>query len=279
MVGRMGEAAAIYDVTDDWTSFEQSAALARRTRMQDEELARRADAVIVCSKRLFEMKQGLARRLYLIENGVHAEHYSDVLKEGPVPEAAGAWAKPVFGYTGTVHPERVDVGLVEALAKRMDRGSMVFVGPNHLSVDDQARLAETGKIHFVGPVPYSELPKFMRAIDVCIVPHRMTAFTESLNPIKLWEYMAVGKPIVATDVAGFRDFSDLVRIARSPEGFLSAMWLAEREGTERAAARHDVARQHSWSTRVDQIVTVIEECLGGAAEKGGVQAADEVCVV
>lgn len=278
MAGRMGEAAVLYDVTDDWTSFKQSPSLARRTRTQDEQLARKADAVIVCSKRLYEMKKGMARRLHLIENGVHAEHYAQVLEQGPVPDLAREWSKPVFGYTGTVHPERVDMGLIEAVAKKLERGSIVFIGPNHLPVADRARLVATGRVHFVDAVPYAELPKYMRAIDVCIVPHRMTAFTESLNPIKLWEYLAVGKPIVATDVAGFRDYKELVQIARTPEEFLSAMWLAEREGLERSNARREVAREHSWSRRVDQIVAVIQECLGQTVQSGSVQRVDEVCV-
>jgi glycosyltransferase involved in cell wall biosynthesis len=278
MAGRMGESAVIYDITDDWTSFDQPAAVMARTKKQDEELARKADAVIVCSKKLYEMKKGMARRLHLIENGVHAEHYADVLKEGPVPAGAEKWEKPVFGYTGTVHPERVDVGLVESVARKLERGSMVFVGPNHLSTADRARLEATGRVQFVGPVAYADLPQYMRAIDVCIVPHRMTEFTESLNPIKLWEYLAVGKPIVSTDVAGFRDYADLVRIARTADEFLAAMWAAESEGLTLASARRDVARQHSWASRVDQIVAVIDECLGRAGQEEGAHKADEVCV-
>src|SRR5207245_1179743 len=119
MAGRMQEAGVIYDITDDWTCLDQSAAAGRRTRAQD--------------------------------------------------------------------------------------GALVFIGPAFLSEAERARLTATGRVHLVGAVPYMQLPAYMRAMDVCIMPHRMTAFTESLNPIKLWEYLAAGKPIVSTDVAGFRD--------------------------------------------------------------------------
>jgi glycosyltransferase involved in cell wall biosynthesis len=278
MVGEMGEVCVIYDVTDDWTNFDQHTALAERTKAQDAKLARRADSIIVCSKRLFEMKRGVAKRLYLIENGVNAEHYATVTEPGPVPDVAKKWAKPVFGYTGTVHPERVDVELIEAIARRMDRGSLVFIGPNHLPQLERARLQATGRVHLIDAVPYAELPTYMRAIDVCVVPHRMTAFTESLNPIKLWEYLAVGKPIVSTDVAGFRDYSHLVRIARTANEFVAAMTEAQAEGLSRVEERRAVAREHSWRRRVDAIEAVIAECATGHQSGGAKVSANGVCV-
>jgi teichuronic acid biosynthesis glycosyltransferase TuaH len=76
-----------------------------------------------------------------------------------------------------------------------------------LPKEDAESLQRTGRVHLTGAVPYAEVPEYMRAFDVCITPHRMTLFTESLNPIKLWEYLAAGKPIVSTDVAGFRGLS------------------------------------------------------------------------
>lgn len=277
ITNRMDASAVIYDITDDWTSVKQNASALKRTVRQDETLARKADAVIVCSHRLLEMKQCMARRLFLIENGVNAAHYAGVIQNGPIPEEAKGWNKPVFGYTGTVHPERVDVALVEAIAKQMTRGSMVFVGPDHLDQSDKTRLIATGRIRFVGAVAYEELPAYMRAIDVCVVPHRMTPFTESLNPIKLWEYLAAGKPIVATDVAGFRDYSHLVRIARTSDEFIAAMQSAEAEGLTRAEERRAVAREHSWQRRVDAIEAVIEELTRETSERG-VDTSNGVCV-
>jgi glycosyltransferase involved in cell wall biosynthesis len=118
----------------------------------------------------------------------------------------------------------------------------------------------------------------MRAIDVCVVPHRMTAFTESLNPIKLWEYLAVGKPIVSTDVAGFRDYSHLVRIARTANEFVAAMTEAQAEGLSRVEERRAVAREHSWRRRVDAIEAVIAECATGHQSGGAKVSANGVCV-
>jgi glycosyltransferase involved in cell wall biosynthesis len=259
MIGRMDESQVVYDVTDDWIERDQPAWLAEQVRRQDAEMCAKAGAVIVCSQKLFEGKQKLAGdRVHLIPNGVDAAHYEMVLAgTTPLPAAAAEWEKPVFGYTGTVHPDRVDVQLVEDVAKQLKRGTLVFVGPNHLPVDQRERLVKTGRVKFHPPVPYSEIPSFMRAFDVCMTPHRTSAFVQSLQPIKLWEYLAAGKPIVATDVAGFRDFPELVRIARSADEFVKQLLVAMTEGTLLSGKRQAVARENSWQSRVDAIEKVL----------------------
>jgi glycosyltransferase involved in cell wall biosynthesis len=259
----------VYDITDDWTSFKQSPRLMELVQRQDAELCERADAVIVCSERLCEMKRGVvpADRLHLIPNGVHTEHYRSVMDRGAVlPVMAREWKKPVMGYTGTVHGERVDVSLVRRLAAARGVGSVVLVGPNHLTPSEREAL-RLPNVFMPGAVAYRNIPDVMRAFDVCIVPHRMTAFTESLNPIKLWEYLAGGKPIVSTDVAGFRDYPKVVSVARTPEEFIAAALAAVGEGgSGQSEARRAEAEKHGWSKRVDLIEQVLEKCVGSRRE-------------
>ena len=262
MAGRLNESAIIYDITDDWTELDVSGAEAQLIASQDADLCRLADAVIVCSERLHEKKRSLAKQLHLIPNGVHAVHYESVLDRGrALPAEAARWKRPVLGYTGTVHSSRVDVGLIEALARSCSHGSVVLIGPDFLSPADAARLDNVGNVHRLPPVPYSRIPDYMRAFDVCIVPHRMTAFTESLNPIKLWEYLAAGKPIVSTAVPGFRDYPELVHVAQNAGDFIARIDAALREGRDKVEARQREARRHSWDSRVDDVVRVIESCV------------------
>ena len=268
MVGQLQESAVVYDITDDWTTLTQSESLTRRIIAQDIELCSRADAVIVCSQHLFDLKRERTDNLHLIPNGVDANHYTRVLDSAdPLPASAAAWTKPVLGYTGTVHPDRVDVALIEALARGLPEGSIALVGPNMLPASDEARLRRCGNVVLTGAVPYSEIPVYMRAFDVCITPHRVTPFTESLNPIKLWEYLAAGKPIVSTDVAGFRDYPQFVRIARNAKEFLEAIRGAVCEDSKICAARRTEARKHSWDLRLDHIVKVMNDCVNARAPK------------
>jgi glycosyltransferase involved in cell wall biosynthesis len=179
----------------------------------------------------------------------------------PLPAGTDDWKRPVFGYTGTIHPDRVDAKLLIYSAQRLPNATFAMVGPNHFSAALMETMKEQKNIRFSGPVAYREIPSYMRAFDICMTPHLMTPFTESLNPIKLWEYLAAGKPIVSTDVAGFRDFPHLVRIARTPEQFVSQLQAALEEGDALVTRRRQEARAHSWESRVDQIEAIMEQCL------------------
>lgn len=262
LAGKIG-AGTVYDITDDWTAFTQAPSLTARIREQDRDLCRRSQEVIVCSDYLHLKKKPLVKpgHLHLIPNGVDLDHYAQVWLPKAPPTECAAWAKPVFGYTGTVHPDRLDVDLVEALARKMTSGCLVLIGPDHLPETDRQRLRRLGRVILHGPVPYARIPDYMRAFDACIVPHRLTEFTESLNPIKLWEYLAAGKPIVSTPVAGFRDFPHLVHLVEDANSFLARMEEALREKPELRQLRQREAGQHSWKSRVDQVEEVIQAAL------------------
>lgn len=256
LAGQLGESAVIYDITDDWTQF-GSPYEREVTIAQDDYLCRRADLTIVCSESLLETRRERSRNILLLPNGVHLEHYQNLERH---TEFQGRWPSPVFGYTGTLHPERTDAALITDVARAFPEGSVVLVGPEHYDTATHQQWQECGNIHRVGAVPYAEIPKYMAAFDACIVPHCETAFTQSLNPIKLWEYLASGKPVASTDVAGFRDFSSLCHIGSGKDAFLVACRSAlEEEGDEeRASRRREIAADHSWDARLDELVTAIE---------------------
>jgi glycosyltransferase involved in cell wall biosynthesis len=219
-----------------------------------------ASHVIVCSDQLFEDKRNLVKSspLHLIPNGVHIEHYQAVTdRSKPLHLATQNWKKPVFGYTGTIHGDRVDIELVSRIAKANPQATIAMVGPNLLDTDDRLALSRYSNIVFTGAKPYAELPDIMRAFDVCIVPHVVTSFTESLNPIKLWEYLAAGIPIVSMNIAGFKDFPELVRISDSHEGFLKNLDSALPELPSLASSRQGIAQQHSWNQRIDQVIQIL----------------------
>lgn len=259
MAGRMGESIVVYDVTDDWTQLKQSAISQRLTYVQDAELCGRADMVLVCSQKLFAMKTKLAANVHLVPNGVDAGHYRSILDTpSSKPDATKLWKRPVLGYTGTIHADRIDIKLLEELAVRIPESTIALVGPVMLGKEDRKRLQQLPNLVMTGPVPYERIPDYMRAFDVCITPHKVTEFTESLNPIKLWEYLAAGKPIVSAPVAGFRDYPHLVYVAHDCDGFVKAIGWALQEPVCKSAARRAEARRHSWKKRFDLVVKLLE---------------------
>ncbi len=251
MAGRMNERSVIYDITDDWCEAPSFSPRERKLLIrQDHTLCRQADLVIVCSEAIAQTRASLCRELLLLPNGVDADHYSTVAASPPRERSES----PVLGYTGTLHSDRTDVSLIVSLARAFPAGRVLLVGPNFLCEEERQRLTREPNISAIGPLPYARLPDIMTEFDVCIVPHLETKFTESLNPIKLWEYLASGKPIVSTNVAGFRDYGHLCELASGPQAFVAACRNALSENGRRRIERVREAHKHTWEARVDGLV-------------------------
>ena len=270
LCGQLGERAVVYDVTDDWTVMPSTAAAERERIVQaDRELCARADLVVVCSQSLEDSRRPTARKLVRIPNGVDAAHYRSCIEANPLghhcdgdqfdSQLLAAPVAPIFGYLGTLHGDRIDSALVLALADMWPGGKVVLCGPDFLSPLDHRRLKSRANIEIRAAVPYADVPKVLAGFDVCILPHRCNAFTESLNPIKLWEYLASGKPIASTPVAGFRDFSHLCNLGDGVAGFLSACRSALEEDRTIGLWRMREAENHSWEHRVDDLLEVFRQ--------------------
>jgi len=125
-------------------------------------------------------------------------------------------------YVGTLHEDRLDVELMEDLARELRDVSFVYVGPNALARRAQERLAEHANVHLLGARAYDEVPSYLQHTDVVIVPHAVNAFTHSLDPIKAYECLAVGRPTLATPISGFVDLGPPARVAARGD-FASAL--------------------------------------------------------
>lgn len=192
----------LYDVTDDWLAADRPAAELQRTAANEATLFGLAREVVVCSPELARRK-GEVRPVVLIPNAVDVHAYRQ-----PRARPADLPAGPVALYLGTVHADRIDVDLCAATARALGGdGTLVLVGPNLLSTDEVRRLEEAGA-RLLGPRRRDEVVGYLQHADVLVVPHIVDAFTDSLDPIKLYEYQAVGRPVVSTPVAGFRDAAD-----------------------------------------------------------------------
>jgi glycosyltransferase involved in cell wall biosynthesis len=199
---------SLYDVTDDWL-IASCTDRERLRRMRDEAmLMAHASEVVVCSPTLAATR-GRYRPVTLLTNAVDIDWV-----RAPAARPNDMPPGPVACYVGTLHEDRLDIGLCLDLGARLTgKGSLVLVGPDILSVESRQHLASRDNIVVLGARPHSSIPGYLQHADVLVVPHRRTPFTESLDPIKAYEYRAVGRPVVATPVAGFRDVGAPVVVA------------------------------------------------------------------
>jgi len=196
---------AVYDITDDWTMSGDGARATRRIAQRESRLFAEALGVVVCSEDLGSTRRKARPDLRVIPNAVDAEHFQR-RRARPADLPAG----PVAVYVGTLHEDRIDVPLIVDLARARADLSVVLVGPSSLGAESERALSELPNVHLLGSRPYDDVPAYLQNADVVIVPHVVTAFTESLDPIKAYECLAVGRPTVATPVAGFRELGEPV---------------------------------------------------------------------
>jgi glycosyltransferase involved in cell wall biosynthesis len=228
----------LYDVTDDWLLAPLPQRQLRRLRRLEEIALAEAAEVVVCSAALAESR-GTRRDVTLVPNGVDIEHF-----QRPHPRPVDLPESPTAVYVGTLHTSRLDLDLVIELARSMPALSVVLVGPNSLDDAARRRLLVQPNICVLGARPYHAVPAYLQHASVVIVPHLVTPFTDSLDPIKAYESAAVARPTIATPVAGFRELAQSVVLA-DREAFPGAVVRALSNPPAAAAATALV----DWNSR------------------------------
>ena len=184
----------------------------------------------------------------------------EIVGEAPssVPADIAHLPGPVIGYVGNLRG-RLDVALIEELARVHPEWSLVLVGSAHGN-PEVLRLQGLRNVHFTGPRTYEEAKRYIRHFDVAIMPHLRNALSDSMNPLKLYVYVALGKPVVSTRVSNIDELRDHVAIADDGPDFLAKVELAVArarfDGGVRPPSR-DALWQISWQQRVATILAAI----------------------
>ena len=242
--------AVIYDCVDEWSGFDrayENLAEAEKT------LARRADLVFATAPPLRARLATLSPRVFLVPNGVDLDAFAP--GDRAIPDDVARIPGPRIGFVGGID-ERMDMDLVTAIARSRRDWQLVLAG-GHLT---ETPLPHEPNIHWLGYRPYDRIADYMASFDVCIIPFQEDELTRALDPLKLYEYLAAGRPVVSTPLPRATDFGDVVRIARGADAFTAAVAAALRDGVspERCI---DAVRPHSWDARVATIAKQTKEHL------------------
>ena len=250
----------IYYCIDDLAS---SSHAARKITKSEDQLLRDADLVFVTSERLRQRAAQFSNHVHVFPFGVNYETFERArLAADGVPPEIRALPRPVVGYIGGLH-QWVDQRLVCAVADAMPDASIALVGPPQ---SDISALEERKNVHLLGARPHADLPMYIKGFDVGIVPYRLSEYTAHVYPTKLNEYLAMGIPVVATDLHEIRRFNathgDVVAIATGPDAFVAAVRDGVRTSLPGEIERRlQVAKGNSWFGRIAQMSSLVEQAL------------------
>jgi glycosyltransferase involved in cell wall biosynthesis len=265
MIGQLDEKLVIYHAVDEYSAYaltddENAAAHRQRIREIERDILRRADLAFVTSATLLENKRPYNPNIYYVPNGVDYEHFA--AQSQGLPADVADIPGPRIGYVGSIN-EKIDLNLLAAIARQRPDWQLLMVGPTLFKQPDAiAPLQALPNVHFLGRKQVTELPAYMQACDVCLMPYAHNAWTENINPLKLYEYLATGRPIVATDIPAVQDFQEVLHIADNEDAFIRAIEQALTESTPEAIARRQrIARQNTWEQRVETLSSIITGAL------------------
>ena len=216
------------------------------------EILRRADLVITTSQELQCEKASVNTNTHWVPAGVDAGFFDVIEPAGQVMDIRG----PRIGFFGALD-HRLDVSLLKQLIINHREWSFVLIGPIRVNLDE---IVSEDNCHYLGVKPYQQIPAFVEALDVVFLPYTIDGFTRNIFPAKIYECLALGKPVVATAIPALNDLDEWVYIASGVPDFTVAIQRALFENKSHIPRRRRVlASNNSWDKRYTEIKNYLEE--------------------
>jgi glycosyltransferase involved in cell wall biosynthesis len=233
--------------------------------VSEQQIVKESEMVICTSKKLFDEKAKFNKNTFFVPNAADITHSNKALQpELPVHDCLSGIKRPIVGYFGTVE-RRLDYALIDQLTRVHKEISFVFTGPISSELVPQW-FYERPNIHLTGPVPYEQMPQVLKGFDVAIIPFKKDEFSENIFPLKLFEYLGSGKPVVATNFnTDLKDFTlSTVAYCNDAASFAEAILIGLYNDTEeQKQARLAIAGQNTWERRGDEFSELISDHMSG----------------
>jgi glycosyltransferase involved in cell wall biosynthesis len=234
---------------------------AREIGEAEHELLAAASYCFVTAEHLLETRRSLCSSIHYFPNVADFDHFSKArAAETLVPKDLADLPRPRIGFVGAISDQKIDVALVRRLAELHPEWSIVLIGK--VGEGDPwtniEPLRGLPNLHLLGPRPYELLPSYLKGFDVAMLPAAMNSYTRGMFPMKFFEYLAAGCPVVSTALPALRAFGDVACLAETPEHFVAGCARALRGYTPPLATRLAVAREHTYERRTARMMQLLE---------------------
>jgi GT2 family glycosyltransferase len=232
----------VYDCMDEHAGFTTNSI---HHHELEQNLCQTADLVITSSENLYQKASKTNQNAILIRNGSDIDHFYDL----PICHESMI-KKPIIGYYGAIS-DWFDVELIASSARHYPDYSFVLIG--HTYGADTSSLEKLPNVYLLGEKNYQELPEYLSCFDVCLIPFKINSLTLATNPVKFYEYISSGKPVVTTALPELLPHQDICYIARDHGEFIKHIQTALDESDQAMISkRKAVAMANSWQSRVGE---------------------------
>jgi glycosyltransferase involved in cell wall biosynthesis len=238
---------------DDFPAFHR-----RRLHIEEDQTAviKDVDLVQAASQALYDRVCLQARRVRMVPNGVDISIFHRISKEHRPP-----WdlplGRPIVGYHGTIS-EWFDFGLIQEMATKRPNWQITLIGPVLKKIP---RTSIPSNVHFLGAKPIGQLPSYLSFFDVAIIPFKHTPVAFHSNPIKAYEYLAMGLPVVSPPIKELLRYRHVVHLAWDREDFLISVdnFLRDPGSDEKVQERIKVAQRCTWNHVFNKVNDILSE--------------------
>ncbi len=240
----------VYDCMDHHEGFGNNS---ESLLQLEKRLLSEAELTITTSAWLNEAVASHAAQSAVIRNAGDYAHFS-VAPDRVYRDPEG---RRVIGYYGAI-AEWMDLDLVEAIARQHPDCCLLLIGAD--TVNAKARLSKLHNVTFTGEVPYGKLPHYLYGFDVCLLPFKVIPLTLATNPVKVYEYLSAGKPVVTVDLPEMAEFDGLVYVTAGKDAFLAAVYrvLSEPESDALIQRRKAFTQEQTWQHRAERLIHYAE---------------------
>lgn len=255
LVGQLDEERFIYYCVDDHSQFEGMDP--KRVSALEDEQTRRADLVVTTSEALLQSRRAIRPDAELVRHGVDYEHFAAAWRRPmELPADLAGIPRPIFGFFGLIH-FWVDCDLLAEVARRRPQYSFVLIGDE---VTGAAKLKTQKNIYLLGRRANGDLPAYCAAFEAGLLPFVRTELTRTVNPIKMYEYLAAGLPVVSTPLPEAERFRGPIRIAESTDEFVSACdAVVEEKGTISRESISRLVENEAWHSKVEHLSRLVQQ--------------------
>lgn len=218
----------------------------------DRKLKTKADLTIFVNHKLYEEEADQCQNAFYLDHGVDFEMFTSLLQNmGEPPELAGM-PKPIIGFIGSIDECNPDIEFLEKVTDLLPEMSFILIGREQM---DCSALKARKNVRMLGQKPYELVPEYGRKFDVALLPLRQSRWADAVNPLKLKEYLAMGKPVVSTPFPQLREYLDVIYEAKTPETFAASIQRAiSDDSPELIKKRREKVKDSSWDSKAELVL-------------------------